>query len=354
MQAVALFPEGPNLRVIDTERPEPDEGEILVRTLRVGIDGSDRRIAAGEIGGDPPQGEDYLILGHEAVGVVEEEHDTDYEAGDTVAPLVRRPTREGTPAAANAELDMAPPGSFHERGIVGMHGYIAEYFTSEPDYLVRVPEDRAEYGFFTEPASILEKSLDQTFAARSAFDWRPETAFVLGNGNLGLLGLARLATGNEFDRTYCLGRRDRPDPTIEYIESLDSTYVDSRETPVAEFAETHEPADYVFETTGYPKHAIDAVHALGPNGIATLQGLPGDVSFDIEGGDFHSDLVVNNKALLGVVNSRRPHFQSAAEWLGEVPEQVLDDLVTGIYDVEDIDEALQDSLETLKTVVSFE
>lgn len=355
MDAIAFFPDESELRVIQRETPSPDDGEVLIRTIAVGIDGSDRRIAAGEIGGDVPAGDDYLVIGHEAVGIVEDANGTELDNGDVVVPLVRRPVDRGSRFAENGELDMAPPGTFHERGITGMHGYMAEYFTSDPAYLVSIPESRAEYGFFVEPASILEKSLDQAIAARSAFDWRPETAFVLGNGNLGLLALARLETGTEFARTYCLGRRDRPDPTIDFIEAIGGTYVDSREVPVADFADEHLPADYVFETTGYPEHAIDAVHALAPNGVATVQGIPdGSASFGVDCGEFHSELVVNNKALLGVVNARRRHFEDAAEWLDTVSESVLDELVTGIYGIDEIEAAVADSPETLKSVVSFD
>jgi threonine dehydrogenase-like Zn-dependent dehydrogenase len=355
MRAVALYPDGPELRVIETDKPTPDNGEVLVRTLAVGIDGSDRRIAAGEIGGDVPEGEDHLVIGHEAVGVVENGDGTGFEEGELVAPTVRRPVDEKSRYAENGELDMAPPGTFHERGIMGMHGYMAEYFTSEPEYLVTVPGSCAEYGFLIEPASIAEKALDQAFAARSAFDWRPESAFVLGNGNLGLLALARLATGDEFDRVYCLGRRDRPDPTIDFIESVGGTYVDFRETPLGEFREAHEPADFVFETTGYPRHAVEAVHALGPSGVATLQGIPGgSAPFGIDCGDFHSELVVANRALLGVVNSRKPHFRAAAEWLDETPESVLEALVTDVYGLDEIHAAFEDSEEVIKAVVSFD
>jgi threonine dehydrogenase-like Zn-dependent dehydrogenase len=238
---------------------------------------------------------------------------------------------------------------------MGEHGYLSEYFVSDPAYLVEVPDSRTDYGFFVEPVSILEKSLDQAFTARSAFDWQPESAFVLGNGNLGLLALARLETGDEFDRAYCLGRRDRPDATIDFIEGVGGAYVDSRQTPVTDFASEHEPVDYVFETTAYPKHAVDAVHALGPNGVATVQGIPeGFAEFDIDCAAFHRELVVSNKALLGVVNSRKPHFQAGAEWLAEVPESVLDRLVTGIYELDEIEEAFADSPGTLKSVVSFE
>ncbi len=38
---------------IDIERPEPDEGEVLVRTLRVGIDGTDFEVLSGSHGEFP-------------------------------------------------------------------------------------------------------------------------------------------------------------------------------------------------------------------------------------------------------------------------------------------------------------
>ncbi len=353
MKAVILPREESTPRVVERERPVPADGEVLVRTLAVGIDGSDRRIVDGEIG-SPPTGDDHLVLGHEAVGVVAQPNGSTLETGDVVAPLVRRPAGDRSEYAERGELDMAPPDAFYERGILGAHGYMAEYFVSETAYLVPVPDSRAAYGFFVEPASIVEKGLEQAYAARSAFEWQPLSALVLGNGNLGLLALARLESEPAFEMTYCLGRRDRPDPTIEFVERVGGTYVDSRETPLGGFADQYEEVDFVFEATGYPNYAVDAVEALGPNGVATLQGIPGSQPIDIDGGAFHADIVVNNKALLGVVNSRAEHFRSAAEWVGEMSEDVLPDLVTGVYEPNEIDRALEDSDETIKTVVSFD
>ncbi|GAB7021392.1 glucose 1-dehydrogenase [Halostagnicola bangensis] len=353
MKGIALPRGETEPHVIEKEKPIPADNEALVRTLAVGIDGSDRRIIAGEIG-EPPDGEDHLVIGHEAVGIVEDPNGTELAEGDVVAPMVRRPVDGHSKYAERGELDMAPPGTFHERGILGAHGYMVEYFTSQPEYLVSVPESRAEYGFFVEPASIAEKALDQTYAARSGFDWQPSSALVLGNGNLGLTVLARLASEDAFDDIYCLGRRDRPDPTIDFIKGIGGTYVDSRETPLSEFAAQHEPADFIFEATGYPKHAIDVVKALGPNGVAALQGIPSSLEVEIDGGEFHSELVVSNKALLGIINSRKRHFQSAVEWLTETPEDVLDKLVTGIYEPQEIDQAIENDAAVIKTVVSFD
>lgn len=55
-----------------------------------------------------------------------------------------------------------------------------------------------------------------------------------------------------------------------------------------------------------------------------------------------------------MVNSRRAHFEAAAARLDETPAELLDDPVTGVYGVGEIDEALANSDETIKTVVSFE
>lgn len=55
-----------------------------------------------------------------------------------------------------------------------------------------------------------------------------------------------------------------------------------------------------------------------------------------------------------MVDSRRRHFESSAEWLAETPNDLLNELVTGVYEVEEIPEALADSDETIKSVVSFE
>jgi threonine dehydrogenase-like Zn-dependent dehydrogenase len=231
---------------------------------------------------------------------------------------------------------------------------MAEYVTSPTDFLLELPRDLAPVGFLIEPLSITTKALEHAFATRSAFTWEPETALVLGNGPLGLLALAALGDRDEFERTYCLGRRDRPDPSIDVIERLGATYVDSRETPVSEIAEAHEPMDFVYEATGYPKHAFDTIQALAPNGVGALLGVPEDWAFEVDGGALHRELVLENKALFGSVNANRRHFAAAIDTLEGLPEWFLDALVTGIYRPESVAEAFRDDDTTIKTAVEFD
>src|SRR3546814_10723843 len=57
--------------VEDVPEPRRDDGAVLVRTLSVGICGTDAEIVAGHYGWAPP-GRRRLILGHESIGQVEE------------------------------------------------------------------------------------------------------------------------------------------------------------------------------------------------------------------------------------------------------------------------------------------
>lgn len=350
MKAIAVRRGETAPTVIETPRPDPESGAVLVRTLRVGVDGTDHEVLSGSHGGFP-EGEDHLILGHEAVGVVEDANGTALSEGDVVVPTVRRPPNGENEYFARDEPDMAPEGQYHERGIAGAHGFMSEYFTSPAETLVEVPPELADLGFLVEPISITEKAMEHARASRSAFEWTPESAFVLGNGSLGLLTLAML--DSEFDRLYCLGRRDRPDPTIELIEALGGTYVDSRETPVSDVADVHERMDLVYEATGYAKHAFESISALAPNGVAALLGVPDSWKFEVDGGDLHRELVLHNKALVGSVNSNVSHFRQAVDTLAALPSWFLDDLVTGVYGMDEFERAFADDDTTIKTAVEF-
>ncbi|QSW99337.1 glucose 1-dehydrogenase [Haloterrigena alkaliphila] len=363
MKAIAVEPGAGAPERIELPVPEPAPGEALVRTLRVGVDGTDYEVIDGCHGG-VPAGDDRLVLGHEAVGIVEEPNGTDLEAGQYVVPTVRRPPAgvETNDYFERGEPDMAPDGEYVERGIVGAHGFMAEYFTSPADCLVPIPADLAPVGFLVEPISITEKALQHAAASRAAFDWRPESALVLGNGSLGLLTAAMFRTTIGYDRVYCLGRRDRPDPSIDILDELGVTYIDSRETPVSEIADAYEPMDVVYEATGYAKHAFESIDALAPNGVAALLGVPGDWSFEIDGGRLHRELVLHNKAIVGSVNSNRDHFASAVDTLAELPPWLLEAVVTGVYGLEEYDRAFPnattdersgDDDTTIKTAVEF-
>ncbi|MFW6017704.1 MAG: glucose 1-dehydrogenase [Halapricum sp.] len=352
MRAIVVRRGNHEPELIELPRPDPDEGEALVRMLRVGIDGTDHEVLEDGPESFPP-GDDYLVLGHEAVGVIEEPGTTAYERGDVVVPTVRRrPDDEPNEYFDRGEPDMAPTGKHLECGISGAHGFMAEYVPVPEDRLVEIPRRLAEFGVFVEPISISEKAIEHAYASRSAFEWTPRRALVLGNGALGLVTLAMLR--QEFEDRYCLGRRDRPDPTIDVIERLEATYIDSRETPVAEIPDEHGSMDFIYEATGYAKHPFESIHALAPNGVAALVGIADPWEFEIDGGTLHTELVMHNKALVGSVNANERHFRQAVRTLRALPAWLFEELLTSVATPTDFASAFVDDETQIKAVIEFD
>ena len=92
MKALALKPkQAETLDLIDLETPRISSDEILVKTLSTSIDRTDLDIYVG-LYGKEPEGEDQLIIGHEAVGKVIEvgKNIIGFKVGDFVVPTVRR------------------------------------------------------------------------------------------------------------------------------------------------------------------------------------------------------------------------------------------------------------------------
>jgi threonine dehydrogenase-like Zn-dependent dehydrogenase len=97
MKAIAVIPGRPDsVHLADLPRPSvtdvPNGRGVLVKVLRVGVDGTDKEINAAEYGAAPP-GFDFLVIGHESFGRVETvgPNVTELRTGDFVVATVRRP-----------------------------------------------------------------------------------------------------------------------------------------------------------------------------------------------------------------------------------------------------------------------
>lgn len=308
MNAIGVRGESRELELLEVPKPVPEAGGALIKTLAVGIDGTDHEIIAGKHGRLPPN-EEYLILGHEAVGTVVDSNQSKFSTGDIVVPTVRRPPDgEINEYFKRGEPDMAPPEQTVERGIDSAHGFMSEYFTSKDEFLVSVPEGLAKWAYLVEPLSIVEKALELAYASRSTFSWEPETILVLGDGPLGLLTIARLPDEKQI---YCLGQGDLPNPKSEIVDRLGAQYVNSKSTSLDKFAEKYESPNFIFEATGCSKHPFQSINTLAPNGVTVVLGLPDSNVFEVDGGQLHSEIVMKNKAVVGSVNSRKKHFEAA-------------------------------------------
>ena len=157
MQALVTVPQRTHAtRVADVPQPEAGDGAVLVRTLEVGVCGTDREISEGLFGA-APEGEEELVLGHELLGVVERDGHG-FARGDLVAATVRRSCGHCA-ACADGSPDACDTGDYLERGIKGLHGYASELVAEAPEHLVAVPRSLGHLGVLAEPTAVCERGL---------------------------------------------------------------------------------------------------------------------------------------------------------------------------------------------------
>jgi len=111
MRAIVLdrFGEAALLRPLDLPRPQPSEGEILVRVKAAGINPIDCKTRIGQGVARMIKGEPFpLVLGWDVAGVVEESRSAAFKPGDEVYAMARFPQIAG----GYAELIAAPAGDF--------------------------------------------------------------------------------------------------------------------------------------------------------------------------------------------------------------------------------------------------
>src|SRR5574338_177881 len=309
MKAVAVRPGSPNsIHLRNVPMPSvhdvPGGRGVLVRVLRVGVDGTDKEINAVEYGMAPP-GDDYLILGHESFGVVEAVGPcvTDLRAGDYVVASVRRPGSSVYDAIGLQ--DMTTDDVYFERGINLRHGYLAEFYADSAEYLVRVPRELRQVGVLMEPTSVAEKAIGQAFEIQRRLRvWQPKRALVLGTGTLGLLAsmILRLR-GLE---VVAMGRTPRPYLNADLLDEIGVRYLTTTDSSVAQAAEQHGPFDLILEGTGYSPLAFEAMSALGKNGVLVLVSVTGgDRHVDVPADRINQGFVLGNKVVVGSVNASR-------------------------------------------------
>ena len=339
-------------RLIEVDMPVISSGQALVRLLELGIDGTDMEINRGEYGEAPPE-QDFIVLGHEAVGQIENPGTTKLGKGDLVVPLVRRPDecvncRSGKP-------DMCIEGNYRECGIRGAHGFLREYLVEEPDFLVRVPKELRNIAVLTEPTSIATKGIEQAIEFHTRSINPIKVALVLGAGPLGLISTALLRL-QDFN-TYTLDIVPRSSPKAQLIGMIGATYLDGRESAVTALPQELGNLDLIVEATGNSTVAFQAISALGVNGVLCLMGVStGEKSLEICADCLNMQMVLGNKMVFGTVSSNRGHFERSIESLVRIEEKWpgwLSSLITRRLRVDEFAEGLRPSSDNIKTVIEL-
>jgi glucose 1-dehydrogenase len=348
MRAITVSPGVANsARLDDIPEPPLSDGAVLVRTLALGVCGTDREIISGSYGFAPPS-EERLVLGHESLGTVETApKDSGLAPGDLVVGIVRRPDPVPCPACAAGEWDMCRNGRYTERGIKERHGYGVERFRIEPEFAMKIDSSLGILGVLLEPASILAKAWDHTERiGRRAQVWEPKTLLVTGAGPVGLLAALM---GVERGLDVHVLDRNKAGPKVELVRALGATY-------------HHDPSDVeqlkpdvLMECTGAPPVIRDCLGATAPAGILCLAGVtePGS-KFEIDIGSLNRTLVLDNDVVFGSVNANRRHYQMAADALARADKDWLGRMITRRVPLERWSEALERRPGDIKVIIDFQ
>jgi glucose 1-dehydrogenase len=351
MKAIAVFPRKPDsVHLAEFPKPLLDDVPggrgVLVKVLRVGVDGTDREINTGEYGA-APDGHDVLIVGHEGFGRVEAvgPNVAEVKPGDYVVATVRRPGSSLYDVIGTN--DMTTDDTYFERGINLRHGFLTEYYVDDADYIVKVPRGLREVGVLLEPMTVVEKGITQAYEIQRRLRvWRPRRAAVMGAGTIGLLATLALRLRG-FDVTV-FGLTRKPYLNGELVEAIGGRYESTADLPVLDGARKHGPFDLIFEATGYSPVVFDSMQALAKNGVLVLSSVTGgDRTVEVPADKINLEFVLGNKVMVGTVNANREYFeigvrdmaQAEAEYPGWL-ERLLTHPVKGLENYRQLFETL--------------
>jgi threonine dehydrogenase-like Zn-dependent dehydrogenase len=308
MRALTIIPgRAGTLRLDSLDEPSSQQGAVLVRTLAVGVCGTDRELIEGQFGEAPP-GQERLVLGHESLGrVVEAPPHSGLGIGDMVVGIVRHPDPLPCVNCALGEWDMCRNGQYTERGIKQAHGW---------EHVERIGR-RAR--------------------------WAPRRVLVTGAGAVGLMG-ALLGLQRELE-VHVYDRHDSG-PKPDLVRELGARY--HARFPALEF-------DIVIECTGAPSVIAQAVAGSAPGGIVCLTGIGGEhsiASFDVAA--LNQSLVLENRVVFGSVNANRRHYEAAAQALARAERSWLERIITRRLPLQEYEAAYASPVDDVKTVLVFE
>jgi len=347
MKALTIVPSKSNsASVQEVSEPPANDGSVLVRALDLGICGTDFELISGGYGWAPPSGHDYLILGHESLGQVEEAPaNSGFTKGDLVVGIVRHPDPVPCVACAVGEWDMCRNGKYTERGIKERNGFGSELWRCEPSFLVRLDPKLGRLGVLIEPTTILAKAWDHITRIGERALWEPKTLLVTGAGPVGLL--AALIGAQRGLEVHVLDRvQDGPKPQM--VRDLGGMY------HTGALDRLGFRPDIIIECTGVASVIVEAINLIGNDGILCLAGVSSrgqQMSIDI--GTIGRAMVLENGVIFGTVNANRRHYEMAEEVLRKADQKWLSRMISRKEKLSNWQRALERQPGDIKVVIEF-
>jgi L-iditol 2-dehydrogenase len=322
-----------DLAVEEVDVPEPGPGEVLLRVRACGLCGTDLKMVQGAFQqrGWPPSLP--FVMGHEWSGEV-------VAIGEGLDGLELLP---GDQVVAENHVgcgrcSMCRRGRYNLCETSGTPGYrlyghtapgaLAEYAVRPAQMLHKLPDSVSPL----EGALVNQGSL--TVHALRRVEFLPgSTVAVFGPGLLGLL-CAAVASASGASQIIMVGRGNRLDLAVKM--GCDEVVNYENDDPVAGVRRltSGRGVDYVFDCTGNPQVAAQAIGAVRRGGRVAILGLTGGKQSTID----VDRLTLDEIDLMGIRSS--PNAYPAMIALMRSGKVDLSPLVTHVYPLEAVGEAL--------------
>ncbi|QGA55328.1 alcohol dehydrogenase catalytic domain-containing protein [Sulfolobus sp. E5-1-F] len=345
MKAIVVKPPNPGVEIKDVKIDEDKlntVGLVKLKILENGICGTDREIVSGKrTNVKPPPGKDELILGHEAIGVVEV-GGYGLEEGELVMPINKR----GCGKCLNCLVgrpDFCETGEGLVAGTKGLDGFMREYMYDDPKYLVKIPPEIKDIAILAQPLADIEKSVESVLTTQKRVPiWTCDDgtlncrkALIVGTGPTGILFSLVLRTYGF--QVWIANRRELLDNEKDILEEPRILFYNSA-SGYEKLAKDVGKFDLIIDTTGASASIIQQlVPLLQINGVLGLFGFPRYDTFSL---DYKTvqDFVINNRVIIGLDNGQKPHFQQAlihlASWKSLWPK-TTSKMITKIISIND-------------------
>lgn len=304
-------------------KPEPKEGEALIRVTLAGICNTDYEITKGYMG--------YVgVLGHEFVGVVEDVNGSDksWIGKRVVAEISWGCNDPSCEWCAKKNYRHCP--NRHTIGIWKKDGCMAEYLTVPTNILFEVPENVSdEQAVFVEPLAAACEITEQLHIEPTA------KVLVLGDGKL---GLTTALTLNSLNLDVLL--------VGKHQNKLDIAKAQGVKTQLLENFKQEKIYDVVVEATGTASGFETSMSLTKPRGVLVLK------STVATGKELNlAPIVIDEITVLG---SRCGQFGPALRLL-EKNRIDFSPFISKIYSIDDAIEAFEanKSKETLKILIKI-
>lgn len=309
--------------VDDYKKPVPKKGEALVRVTLAGICNTDYEITKGYMG--------YVgILGHEAVGIVEDVNSDDKSlVGKRVVPEISYGCKDpNCEWCAKHNYRHCP--NRHTLGIWHKDGVFAQYFTMPVEVLFEVPDNVAdEQAVFTEPLAAALEINEQLHIKPM------DKVVVLGDGKLGLI--TALALNAQNLNVTLVGKHQN---------KLDIARAQGVKTALLNDFKIEKIYDVVVEATGSVNGFETSLALTKPRGVLVLK------STVATGKELNlAPIVIDEITVLG---SRCGQFPPALRLL-ESGKIDLTPLISATYEIDNAIEAFEKNKEkdTLKVLLKI-